>query len=125
MGACRQEVVGVIDVTTVEAQALRDGLRLAKRIGCNKIHVESDCMEAVQALADPRNNRIVGSAYLDECCMILAGFNMTRIAHCPRNSNKAAHLVARYNEDRETNVWLDDPPLILVPQLVEDVTLFS
>jgi hypothetical protein len=72
MGACRQEVVGVIDVTTAEAQALH-----AKHIGCNKIHAESDCMEAIQALADPRNNRIVGSAYLDECRMILAGVNTT------------------------------------------------
>jgi hypothetical protein len=48
IGACHQEVVGVIDVTTIEAQALRDGLRLAERIRCNKIHVESDCMEAVR-----------------------------------------------------------------------------
>jgi hypothetical protein len=84
MGAYRQEVVGVIDVTTIEAQALRDGLQLAEHIGCNKIHVKSDCMEVVQALADPRNNRIMGSAYLDECLMIFAGFNMTRIAHCPK-----------------------------------------
>jgi hypothetical protein len=82
-------------------------------------------MEAVQALADPRNNRIVGFAYLDECRMILAGFNTARIAHCPRNSNKEAHLVARYNEDLDINVWLDDPPLFLVSQLVENIILFS
>jgi hypothetical protein len=81
-------------------------------------------MEAIQALADLRNNRIVGSAYLDECRMILVGVNTTRIAHYPRNLNKVAHLVARYNEDLDTNVWLDGLPLFLVPQLVEDVTLF-
>jgi hypothetical protein len=95
MGACRQEVVGVIDITTAEAQALH-----TKHIGCNKIHAESDCMEAIQALADSRNNRIVGSAYLDECRMILAGVNTTRIAHYPRNLNKVAHLVARYKRSR-------------------------
>jgi hypothetical protein len=70
MGACYQEVVGVIDVTIAEAQALR-----VERIGCNKIHAESDC------IADPRNNRIMGSAYLDKCRMILAGLNTTRISH--------------------------------------------
>jgi hypothetical protein len=67
----------------------------------------------------------MGPAYLDECRMILAGFNTTQIAYCLSNSNKAAHLMARYNENLDTNIWLDDPPLFLVPQLVEDATLFS
>jgi hypothetical protein len=43
MGAFR----GRIDVTTAEAQALRDGLRLAERVGCTRLYVESDCMEAI------------------------------------------------------------------------------
>jgi hypothetical protein len=33
--------------------------------------------------------------------------------------------VARYNKDLDRNVWLDNPSLFLVPQLVEDVTLLS
>ena len=47
------EMDGVIDVTTMEAQALRDSLRLAERVGCCHICIESDCLEAIQALADP------------------------------------------------------------------------
>jgi hypothetical protein len=43
MGAFR----GRIDVTTAEAQALRDGLRLAERVGCTRLYVESDCTEAI------------------------------------------------------------------------------
>jgi hypothetical protein len=57
--------------------------------------------------------------------MILAGFNSTRIAHCPRDANKAAHMVARSTQVLDSFVWLDDPPEFLIPQLVEDVTLFS
>jgi hypothetical protein len=67
----------------------------------------------------------MGPAYLDECRMILTGFNTIRIAYCLSNSNKALHLVARYNDNLDTNIWLDDPPLFLVSQLVEDATLFS
>jgi ribonuclease HI len=125
MGAFCGRIDGVIDVTTAEAQALRDGLRLAERVGCTRLYVESDCMEAIQALTDPLHNRIVGSAFLDECRMILAGFSSTRIAHCPRDANKAAHMVARSTQVLDSFVWLDDPPEFLIPQLVEDVTLFS
>lgn len=117
------EINGVFDVTTAEAQALRDGLRLAERVGCTHVYVESDCMEAIQALAHPRQHRIVGSAFLDECRLILAGFS-SRISHCPREANKAAHIIGQ-PRDLDTNVWLDDPPLFLIPQLVEDVTLID
>ena len=52
LAACRLEIDGVIDVTTAEAQALRDGLRLAERVGRSHICVESDCLEVIQALTD-------------------------------------------------------------------------
>ena len=57
------EIDGVIDAMSVEAQALRDGLRLAERVGCSHIYIESDCLEAIQALADPTGYRIVGVAF--------------------------------------------------------------
>ena len=51
----------MIDVATAEAQAIRDGLGLAERIGCNMLYIKSDSMEIVKVLADPLNHRIVGS----------------------------------------------------------------
>jgi hypothetical protein len=45
--------------------------------------------------------------------------------YCPRDANKAAHMVARSIQVLDSFVWLDDPPEFLIPQLVEDVTLFS
>ena len=88
MAACRVEIDGVIDAATAEAQAVQDGLRLAERIGCNQIYVETDSMEVVQAFEDPMNNRIVGMAYLDECRTSMAGFVAARLAHCPREANQ-------------------------------------
>ncbi|KAK1694884.1 hypothetical protein QYE76_011581 [Lolium multiflorum] len=41
---------------------MRDGLRLAERIGCNNIEVETDCLEVVTAFLHPLENRIVGFA---------------------------------------------------------------
>jgi ribonuclease HI len=43
----------VIAVTTAEAQAVRDGLRLIERTGCNRVVVETDSMEVVKAFHDP------------------------------------------------------------------------
>ncbi|KAM0894138.1 hypothetical protein ACQ4PT_024661 [Festuca glaucescens] len=120
LAACRVEIDGVLDVATAEAQAFRDGLRLVEQIGCNKIYIETDSLEVVNALADPFNHRTVGTAFLDECRLIMAGFESTRLAHCPREANKAAHLVARTID--ENNVWFDEPPAFLYPQLVDDVT---
>jgi ribonuclease HI len=124
VAACRNEIDGVIDVTTAEAQAVRDGLRLAERAGCTRIYVETDSMNVVTAFEDPTSNRIVGMAYLDECRTIMAGFASTRLTHCPREANQAADLIAKSVDVSNSKFWLEEPPLFLVSQLVEDVTFF-
>jgi hypothetical protein len=63
IAACRPEIEGVIDVTTAEAQAVRDGLRLIERMGCNRVDVETASMEVVNAFHDPQMSRIVGILY--------------------------------------------------------------
>ena len=118
LAARRMEFTGVIDVATAEAQALRDGLRLAESLGCNRLYIETDSLETVHALADPGNHRTVGMTFLDECRLIMAGFDSTCITHCPREANKAAHMIARCVDD--TNVWIEEPPVFLYPQLVDD-----
>uniref|UniRef100_A0ACD5UQI6 Uncharacterized protein n=1 Tax=Avena sativa TaxID=4498 RepID=A0ACD5UQI6_AVESA len=102
---------------------MRDGLRLAKRIGCNNIDIETDSLEVVNAFQNPLKNRMVGGAFLDECRMMMAGFNSTTLCHCPREANKAADLVTRTVDSDNVNFWLEDPPVFLYPQLVDDVTL--
>jgi hypothetical protein len=75
LAACRVEIEGAIDVATAKAQAVRDGLRLAERIGCNNIIIETDCLEVVNAYNFPMENRFVGVPYLDECRTMMVGFN--------------------------------------------------
>jgi ribonuclease HI len=92
--ACRIPIEGVIVVATAEAQALRDGLRLAERIGCNNIYIESGSLEVVEAVGEPDQHRIVGMPFLDECRAIVVGFVSTRLSHCPREANKVANVIA-------------------------------
>jgi ribonuclease HI len=95
LAACRVEIEGVIDVTTAEAQAVRDGLRLVERIGCNNLIVETDCLEVVNAYNFPMENRIIGVAFLDESRTMMVGFNEASISHCSKEENRAAHQLAR------------------------------
>lgn len=57
LSACRVEIEGIIDVAMAETQALRDGVRLAKRNGCNNVEVESDSLEVVNVFLDPMQGR--------------------------------------------------------------------
>jgi ribonuclease HI len=123
LAACRVEIEGVINVITAEAQAVRDGLCLAERIGCNNSEVETDCLEVVTVFQYPLENRIVGTTFLDECRTMMAGFNSSVLRHCPREANKAVDFIASSVEDRNYNLWLENPPIFLYPQFVDDVTL--
>ena len=69
-------------------------------------------MEVVEALSDPRNHPVVGTTFLEECRLIMTVFEMTRLAHCPREANNAAHTIARSVVDVR-NVWIKDTPLFL------------
>jgi hypothetical protein len=46
------------------------------------------------------------------------------LTHCPQEANQAADLIAKSVDVSNSNFWLEEPPLFLVPQLVEDVTIF-
>jgi hypothetical protein len=63
----------VIDVLTAEAQAIRNGLRFAEQIGCNRIYMETDAPKIVQAITDPKQHNIAGRS--SERGSILAGFD--------------------------------------------------
>ena len=61
---------------------------------------------------------------MDECRQIMTGFGSTQVAHCPREGNKAAHIMAQAR-NLDINIWLEEPPMFLVPQLVEDIILID
>lgn len=50
LGATCSEIVQVLDATTAEAYALRDGLLLARRVACHNLIVQSDCLTIIDAM---------------------------------------------------------------------------
>ena len=79
--------------STAEACALRDGLIIAGNVGCNRILVESDCMEVVEVMQNGGNSLGVAVAIYEEY-FPLSQFTRVIFSHCPREANRAAHLLA-------------------------------
>ena len=85
----------VEDDATAEACALCDGLLLAGEIGCNKLVVESDCSEVVEIMQNGGNSLGVTAAIYEECAFLCRSFARVSFAHCPREANMAAHVLAK------------------------------
>ena len=111
------------DVATAEARALLNGLILAGQVGCNRIMVESDCMEVVDIMKHGGNSIGPAATIYEECSFLAHNFDHVIINHCPREANKAADLLARQLVDPQNIGWDVDPPEFLVHVLADDVLL--
>lgn len=56
--------------TTAEAQALLNRLILAGQVGCNRIMVESDCMEVVEVMLQGSSSIGSAAAIHEECSFL-------------------------------------------------------
>jgi len=81
----------VLDVASSEAAALRDGLLLAQQIGCNRIEIQSDCMEVVQTMQGGGFSATAAVAIYDEIVILWKEFSEISISHCSRLCNSVAH----------------------------------
>jgi ribonuclease HI len=95
LAASTKYVPYVGSVAEAEAIAMKEGLWLANRKGCNAVLAESDSLETIEALSGP-GNWWTGSAGIYADCIDLA-FEIGDVsyAHCPREANKTAHELAR------------------------------
>jgi len=74
----------------VEAYALKEGLILAQHIGCNRLIIQSDCMEVVETTKDGGFSGTFAADVYDECATVWSGTK-----HCSRDANHAAHELAK------------------------------
>jgi ribonuclease HI len=91
----------ISDPSSAEARALRDGLILAGQVGCNRIEVNSDCMDVINVMNQGGNSFGPAAAIYEECSMLCHNFVEVVFSHCPREANMAAHVLARSSEGPE------------------------
>ena len=82
-----------MDVFTVEALALKFGLSLAQRLGCNRLIINSDNLDVIDIMKD---GRLAGAtvAIFDDCFHYACDFIITRFKQCNKEANKVAHELA-------------------------------
>jgi ribonuclease HI len=110
-----------IDAMDMEAVALLAGLKLAGQFGAQSLLVESDSMEVVNVVHSPSDFRETSAVVIDDCRHLLTMLGMATLKYCPREANGAAHALARHgSSDSIMRFWFDEPPVFLIPILVED-----
>jgi ribonuclease HI len=113
----------ISDAATAEATALRDGLILAGQVGCNRIEVNSDCMDVIDVMNQGGNSFGPAAAIYEDCTLLCRSFTHVLFNHTPREANMAAHVLARHSEGFGSVVWHEDPPDFIVSVLANDVTV--
>ena len=125
LAASNYGVPFAVDPATTEAQALRDGLLLAGQIGCNRIEVNSDCVEVIDVMKEGGNSLGPAAAIYEECTLLCRNFTEVVFSHIPREANMAAHVLASRSEGNQSTVWLDDPPDFLFHVLANDASVMQ
>jgi len=95
IAAAARFIEHVLDAPMAEAMALKEGLLLAQQIGCNRLMIQSDCLEVVETMKQDGISATASAPVYDECVQLWQDFVSISIEHCNREANKVAHEVAR------------------------------
>jgi ribonuclease HI len=107
-----------------EAMAMREGLALANRLGCNNVIMESDSTETVEAFSGEDVWWGDSSAIFADCVDLASLIDKISFKFSPREANGVAHELARNSyETNSTCNWADEPPSFILSFLLNDVTI--
>ena len=89
IAAAHSYIPHVVDAAMVEAFALKDGFLLAQQIGCNRVEIQADRMEAVTTMNE--GGFSATAAPLSMMNVVNTGwwmdFAAISISHCNRDCN--------------------------------------
>ncbi|XBJ08616.1 hypothetical protein VPH35_013878 [Triticum aestivum] len=108
-----------------EALALKFGLTLAQRSGCNRLIINSDNLEVIDTMNDGGQSAGAAATIFDDCFHYACDFVIARFEHCNREVNKVAHELARLARFSLTSDWFEEPLNEIVMILTNDVLLIT
>ncbi|KAI5013847.1 hypothetical protein ZWY2020_047339 [Hordeum vulgare] len=114
-----------VDALMVEALALKFGLALAQRVGCNRLIISSNNLEVIDTMKDGGQSAGAAAAIFDDCFHYACDFLTVRFEHCNREANKIAHELASLGKFSLTFDWFEEPPIDIVMILTNDVLIIS
>jgi ribonuclease HI len=114
----------VASAAATEAMAMREGLALATRLGCNDVIMESDSMETMKACMGVEAWWGKSSVIFADCVDLATLIDKVSFKHCPHEANEVAHELARdsFSSMNSCN-WDDEPPSFILSHLINDVSM--
>ncbi|XBI41903.1 hypothetical protein VPH35_126304 [Triticum aestivum] len=101
--------------------ALRYGLSIAQRAGCNRLVINSDNMEVIETMNNGGRSSSIAAAVLDDCYFLACDFPITKFEHCNREANRVAHELANLARFSSPLNWFEEPLSEIVSLLINDV----
>ena len=119
-------LMNILNANRSEALAFKRGLQLVETLGCRPVLVESDSLQLVGAFNGVVEIWSPYTAIVMDCFQIATRIGQVKVQFCPREANMVAHKIARevYNSNLDL-FWDDNPPSFIIPDVLNDVTLFG
>ena len=106
-----------------EALALRFGLILAQKAGCNHLVVNFDNMEVIEIMKNGGHSAGAAAVVFEDYYFLACDFPASSFEHCNRDANKVSRELARLARFSVTNDWCEEPVGEIVPFHMDDVTV--
>lgn len=119
IGASGRRLPSISSVLVAEAEACRDGLRLAmNNSGVRRLVMETDSLLLVSLWNFRRQQRSEIAVILDEMEVMASSLASFFFVHVKRSASMVAHLCAKHaSQSRSIASWLDDPPSFILSSL--------
>ena len=122
MGAMSKRWDLPLGALEIEAKAVEDGVQLAWDLGLKRIIIESDSQTVVNAI---RDQSVVLSSIqhvIEGIGVDLRWFDAWKVSQICRETNSAAHILARNAKPvLDRVIWVEDTPPIVSAQVQHDV----
>ncbi|KAF7815370.1 putative DNA-directed DNA polymerase [Senna tora] len=114
LGVFRNSVGYPNDPTKLEAMAVKQGLELALKVGCNKVIVEGDALLVMEMLKTPCDQASSLNALCRDVLRFCHNFQDVIFNWVPRTCNDVVDLICRTDKVVQANVvWTDSVPFYL------------
>ena len=108
-------------VLVTEAEACRDGLRLALNMEIRDMIMETDSLQLVSLWNSRRQQLLEIAVILQDIEEMVQSLTSFYFAHVKRSANNVAHLCAKQaSQSRPSLLWQDHPPSFLLSSLHSD-----
>ena len=107
-------------VLVTEAEACRDGLRLALNMEIRDMIMETDSLQLVSLWNSRRQQLLEIAVILQDREEMVQSLTSFYFAHVKRSANNVAHLCKQASQSRPSLLWQDHPPSFLLSSLQSD-----